>query len=132
MILVDTSVLIGFLGGANTPGTRHLEHLEASDTPFYLAPTVIQEVLQGARDLAEWRRLERYLANQLCVDVQHGLRSHVEAARIYFDCRRKGLTVRSTADCLVAQIALEHGFALLHDDRDFDAIRRVRRLRTLP
>lgn len=60
------------------------------------------------------------------------MKSHVEAARIYFECRRKGLTVRSTTDCLIAQIALEHGFSLLHEDRDFDAIQRVRRLRTLP
>jgi predicted nucleic acid-binding protein len=27
--------------------------------------------------------------------------------------------VRSTIDCLIAQIAVEHGLLLLHDDRDF-------------
>jgi hypothetical protein len=132
MILVDTSVLIGFLAGADTPGTRYLERLETAAAPFYLAPVIIQEVLQGAGDIEQWRKLEGYLTNQLCVEPQHGMKSHVEAARIYFECRRKGLTVRSTTDCLIAQIALEHGFSLLHEDRDFDAIQRVRRLRTLP
>jgi predicted nucleic acid-binding protein len=42
------------------------------------------------------------------------------------------VTVRSTLDCLIAQIALEHGLALLHEDRDFESIRRVRPLTTLP
>jgi predicted nucleic acid-binding protein len=51
-----------------------------------------------------------------------------DAARIYYDCRRRGLTVRSTLDCVVAQIAIEHGVPLLHDDRDYTAISRVRSL----
>jgi predicted nucleic acid-binding protein len=132
VILVDTSVLIGFLTGADTPGTRYLERLEEQAVPFHLSSVVIQETLQGARDIGQWRKLESYLTNQLCVEPQQGLKSYVEAARIYFDCRRKALTVRSTTDCLIAQIALEHGYALLHEDRDFDAIARVRPLRTLP
>jgi len=40
--------------------------------------------------------------------------------------------VRSAADCLIAQIALENDLALLHNDRDFEAIRKVRPLKTLP
>ena len=132
MILVDTSVLIDFLSGADTVGSRHLELLEKTSAPFYLAPVIIQEVLQGARDLPEWRKLQRYLTTQLCVEPRDGVQSWVEAARIYFDCRRRGLTIRSTTDCLIAQIALEHDFALLHADRDFAAIQQVRRLRTLP
>jgi len=40
--------------------------------------------------------------------------------------------VRSAADCLIAQIALENELALLHSDRDFEAIAEVRPLRTLP
>jgi predicted nucleic acid-binding protein len=50
------------------------------------------------------------------------LRTHRHAARLYFDCRRQGFTPRSSIDCLIAQTAIEHRAALLHDDRDFDAI----------
>jgi hypothetical protein len=132
VILVDTSVLVDFLAGETTPGTRYLERLVAEDAPFYLTSVVIQEVLQGARDEAEWRRLRSYLRTQLRVDPRDPLHTHLEAARIYFDCRRRGLTVRSTIDCLIAQIALEHDLAILHQDRDFAAIRHVRRLRVLP
>ena len=132
MILVDTSVLVGFLAGHDTPGARYLERLVREEAAFCLTPLVVQEVLQGARDEAQWSTLSEYLQSQMMVDALEPLRSHVEAARIYYDCRRRGVAVRSTLDCLVAQIALEHGLALLHEDRDFENIRRVRPLTTLP
>jgi predicted nucleic acid-binding protein len=68
----------------------------------------------------------------MMVDLRHPVESYLEAARIYFDCRRRALTVRSSVDCLVAQVALDNKLVLLHSDRDFDAIARVRPLRTLP
>lgn len=132
MILVDTSALVSFLTGRETDVSRYLERLVEDSAVFYLPPAVIQETLQGARDRREWRRLEAYLTTQLVADVVDPVASRVGAARIYFDCRRKGLTVRSAADCLIAQIALERDFSLLHDDRDFEAISRVRPLKTVP
>ena len=132
MILVDTSALLPYLTGRDNEASRVLERLVDDDTAFYLPPVVIQETLQGARDKTERRRLETYLTTQLVADVDDPVMSRVDAARIYFDCRRKGLTVRSSTDCLIAQIALERGFSLLHADRDFDAIGKVRPLKTLP
>jgi hypothetical protein len=67
----------------------------------------------------------------MVVDVADRLASEVAAARIFFECRRSGLTVRSAADCLIAQIAIENDLALLHNDRDFEAIQRVRPLKTV-
>jgi predicted nucleic acid-binding protein len=98
----------------------------------FVTPVVIQEVLQGARDEREWRLLDEHLATQPLVHPHDPLASHRDAARIYFECRRRGLTVRSTIDCYIAALALEHGLPLLHDDRDYEAIARVRPLQTLP
>ena len=132
MILVDTSVLIDLFSGRENRPTLLLRRLIQDSEPFYLAPPIIREVLQGARNEADWRRLRSYLTSQMMVDATDGLVSEVAAARIYFECRRRGLTVRSAADCLIAQIALENDLALLHNDRDFEAIRKVRPLKTLP
>lgn len=129
MILVDTSVLIPFLSGRASPAERYFERWLRDEEPFCLAPVTIQEVLQGARDEREWRRLRQYLGTQAVVGVTDELGSSVEAARIYYDCRRRGLTVHSTINCLVAQIAIEHGLPLLHDDRDYEVIARVRPLK---
>ena len=52
------------------------------------------------------------------------------ASRIFFDCRRQGVTLRSTIDCLIAQLVLEIDAVLLHDDIDFERIKSVRPLRT--
>ncbi len=131
MILVDTSVLIDLFAGRENRPTLRLRQLIRDSEPFYVAPPIIREVLQGARNETEWRRLRLYLTSQMRVDVADRLASEVAAARIYFDCRRRGLTVRSAADCLIAQIAIENSLVLLHNDRDFEAIRKVRPLKTV-
>ena len=51
--------------------------------------------------------------------------SYSKAANIYFQCRKKGVTVRSSIDCLIVQIAIEHGLKLLHNDKDFEKISTV-------
>jgi hypothetical protein len=131
LILVDTSVLVDFFAGRQTAAVDHLDRLLSTNAPYYVTPVVVQELLQGARDEAQWRQLHSYLTSLMMVDVRDPVESHVDAARIYFDCRRKALTVRSSVDCLVAQVALEHKLTLLHSDRDFEAIAKVRPLRTL-
>ena len=60
------------------------------------------------------------------------LPAHVAAAKIFYHCRRKGIPVRSSIDCLIAQIVLEHDGELLHDDSDFASIGKVRPLRFVP
>jgi hypothetical protein len=132
VILVDTSVLVDYLRGRVTQAGRIFDALVSREDPFFVTPLVVQEVLQGAADEREWRRLRAYLTTQLRVDVRDRLESHLAAARIYFDCRRRGLTVRSLVDCLIAQVALENDLDLLHNDRDFEAIAAVRPLRSLP
>jgi predicted nucleic acid-binding protein len=52
-----------------------------------------------------------------------------EAARIYFDLRQQGLTVRSTLDCCIAVVALQHDLTLLHNDQDYERIASVRPLK---
>ena len=51
-----------------------------------------------------------------------------QTARIYFDLRRAGTTVRSPIDCCIAVIAIEAQALLLHQDRDFEKIAEIRPL----
>ena len=131
MILVDSSVLIDFFRGRDTPAVRRLAEIEGSgEAAGWALPLVcLQEILQGAKDEKEWRSLRRILETQEIVVPLDPRAVHVEAARIFYDCRRRGLTVRSSTDCLIAALALEQGHTLLHDDADFDAIAKVRPLR---
>jgi len=132
MVVVDTSVLVDYFRGRDTAATRLLDDYDSQGVPYGIPALCCQEMLQGARDIHEWQTLETLLETQTIVRPQASYATHVAAARIFFDCRRQGLTVRSSNDCLVAQLALEHDAPLLHDDNDFVAIARVRPLTCLP
>jgi len=128
MIVVDTSVLISYLQGQKNKACNYLREIEDSRIPYAIPNVCIREVLQGARDEKSWKILKEYLLLQSIISPKDHVHSSVMAAKIYYDCRKKGITVRSSSDCLIAQIVIENKGVLLHSDKDFIAISRVRKL----
>ena len=96
-----------------------------------VVPECVQELLQGARCDQKWKRLHDNLTSQRLLISADPLACHVEAARIYFECRRKGITLRGAIDALIAAQVLEGDHVLLHDDEDYERMKAVRALRTL-
>ena len=131
MIVVDTSVLIDFFRGASTPEAAQLELMERDGIPFTIPAICCQEVLQGAKDSQHWDTLSRYLEGQETLLPPDPLSTHMRAARIYYDCRRAGVTPRSAIDCFIAELVLEHDGVLLHSDHDYELIKKVRPIKTL-
>lgn len=125
MLLVDTSVWIDFLAPRSTRAVAYLRAQLDARQPFALTELIYLEVLQGIREPTAARKVASYLRGQLLLYPRHGLRSYEAAADLYRRCRAAGVTVRSTIDCLVAQIAIEYGAALLHSDRDYERIAQV-------
>jgi predicted nucleic acid-binding protein len=119
LILVDTSAWIDFLSGKDTSAAHALNELAGRRVPFGLTEIVVQELLQGVASEREFDHLYSYLRTQRLFGLRNGLDSYAEAAKLYSRCRRKGITVRSTIDCLIAQIAIENDLVLLHNDRDY-------------
>lgn len=126
MVLVDTSVWIDVFRDSTGRRRTALRRVLA-DEPVVLTRFHQLELLQGSRDEREWGLLKDYLDTQEYLEAESS--TWPEAARIYFDLRRAGSTVRTPIDCCIAQLALEHGALLLHRDRDFEVIARVRPLR---
>lgn len=124
MVLIDTSVWIAALRNRGGEAQRLQAWLDRR-VPA-LARFSQLELLQGAKDEREWGLLADYLAQQRYLEPSAGC--WIAAARIYFDLRRSGLTVRSPIDCCIAQLALEHGLPLLHQDQDFETIASIRPL----
>lgn len=120
MILVDTSVLIGFLKGQVDEKAELFKEVLSRDIPFGISSYTYQEILQGARNEAEFNTLKEYLSTQQIYYLVQEASTFEKAARIYFDLRRKGVTPRSTLDILIALTAIENKLALLHNDNDFD------------
>jgi predicted nucleic acid-binding protein len=125
MILVDTSVLIDFFKGAKSEAALKFKLVLEQGLNFGITSHIFQEVLQGAKSEHEYNLLRRYLETQRFFHPKDPVDSFAEAARIFFQCRKGGLTIRSTIDCLIAQIALEHDLLLLHSDQDFHLMAKV-------
>jgi predicted nucleic acid-binding protein len=125
VVLVDTSVWIGFF---RRPPRIDLSAVVDMDEVVTCLP-VLQEVLQGFRDEPAFA-LARDAMLALPM-VESPLRREVfeEAVALYRRARAAGLTLRSSADCLIAACALRHGLTVLHHDRDFGHLARVSPLR---
>ncbi len=125
-MLIDTSVLVAlFRDRSGTVASALQELLEDHD--YALTRFTQMELLQGARNEKDWLKLSDYLADQDYFEASEG--TWAAAARLYFDLRRKGLTVRSVIDCCIAEIAMSHDATLLHNDRDFATIAKLRPLK---
>jgi predicted nucleic acid-binding protein len=105
--------------------TRRLAEIEESGRPSGITGVIHQEVLQGAASRAKFDYLSEFMGSQRFYHPRDPIESHREAALIYFRCRRAGVTIRSSTDCLIARVAIEHDLFLLHDDRDFEEMAKV-------
>ena len=119
MILVDTSVWIDVLKDRNGATTRAFRS-RVGDQIIVFSRFIQLELLQGAKDEHEWCRLDDYLATQYYLEAEENTWRH--AARLYFELRRSGKTVRSPIDCCIACVAMESSALLLHRDHDFETI----------
>ncbi len=125
MILVDTSVWIHVL--RDKSGRISKAFRERTDSATIVFSHFIQlELLQGAKDEFEWRRLDEYLESQYYLEA--GKETWRDAARIYFELRRSGITINSPVDCCIACLAMEARALLLHRDHDFERIAEIRSL----
>lgn len=118
MVVVDSSVWIANLRSQHdAAAVRRLRDVIERDE-VVVGDLVLLEVLRGARDDAQAARIERDM-RRFRVEPMLGDAVAVAAARLYRDLRGRGITIRKTADLVIAAFCLAHGYRLLHRDRDF-------------
>lgn len=122
MILLDTSVLIDYFKGEYSHKVQLFDEIIENNVAFGICPFVYQEILQGAKTQKEFDMLKAYLQPLPFYGLKFGRNSFEQAAILNFRCRRSGVTIRSTIDLLITQIAIENDLFLLHNDKDFDFI----------
>ncbi|MES2268454.1 MAG: PIN domain-containing protein [Bacteroidota bacterium] len=128
-ILVDTSVWINFFKGIDT---RASVFLRDNMDQFVIAtcPVIVQEVLQGVISDKQYTFLKNYFNGLAHLSGDSYLLAN-EAAQLYRQLRKAGITIRKPNDCLIAAYTLHHKVTLLHDDKDFDHISNHAQLNTL-
>ncbi len=125
MYLVDTSVWIDYLRGRENGAAYYFKRLLNDMTPYGISAVIYQEVLQGAGSQQDFNYLASYLGTMKFYHPKDSVQSYYAAAKLYYDCRKAGVTLCSTIDCLIATIAIENKLILLHNDKDFDRIGEV-------
>ncbi len=117
MIVVDSSVWIGWFLGHDNEQVRKLGTIDALD--ILVPDLVLTEVLQGVRTerQASLIRSELFLFG-VCSVTSPILA--VKAAENYCLLRRQGITIRKTIDLIIGTFCIENRFSLLHMDRDYE------------
>lgn len=128
MVLVDTSVWIDFLAGQDTPHVNTLEQLIKNNADLSLCGIVLTEILQGISNNKEHQQVKQFLQPLLRLDIHEDI--WLLAADIYRNLRKQGITIRKTNDCIIAATALHYECCLLHNDKDFTAIKKHYPLQT--
>jgi predicted nucleic acid-binding protein len=118
VVVVDTTVWVDYLQGAQNPETDWLDQ-ELDRQRLALTDIIFCEVLQGLSNDHAAKEVEDLLLRFELFETG-GLDLAREAARNYRTLRVRGRTVRKTIDCLIATFCIREGHSLLHRDRDFD------------
>ena len=116
--LVDSSVWIDFFHDPEGPlGQRFARLVAEAASEVMGCPPVRMELMIEKQDFRRRRIMRIYdgFVSTSIVEDDFDL-----AAEIYRAVQRRGPTIRSQIDCLIAAIAVRQGATLVHKDVDFD------------
>lgn len=118
-VLVDSSVWIDLLNDRTSSATTFLAEALRTGLPrVVVGDLVAMEVLRVIRDDARFDRVRRaFGALDSVAIVSPG--SALRAAHYHRSLRTRGISIRSSIDCLIAMFCIDQRLPLLHTDRDF-------------
>jgi len=120
MVVVDTTVWIDYGRGLETLHTNALDY-ELAGGNVVTGDFIRLEFLQGFRNDRDFEAAKKIMDSLIYYDML-GRDMALKCADNFRLLRRKGITIRKTADIIIGTFCIEHDFPLLHNDRDFDPI----------
>ncbi|KZX82957.1 twitching motility protein PilT [Oleiphilus sp. HI0009] len=117
MIIADTSVWIDYFNGVTSPFTDELDK-QLMEGNVALGDLILLEILQGIKSDKDYSKTKKLLS-KLDQYEMLGNRMVVECADYYRLLRKKGITVRKTADVIIATFCIDNKLPLLFTDKDF-------------
>jgi predicted nucleic acid-binding protein len=123
MIVVDTSIWIDYLRGANYPKIEKLEGYLDSNR-IIIGDLIITELLQGFRTKRDLKKIQELID---CLEYQDMVGKFIaeKSAINYRELKLNGFTVRKTIDVIIGTFCIENNFSLLHNDRDFEPMHTI-------
>ena len=128
MILVDTSVWIDYFDNVDSPHCNALDLALVNGTAA-IGDIIFLEILQGFRSDKDYKNTKSQLSK---LDQYETFGHHMVelCASNYRNLRKKGITIRGTADVIIATFCIENKLPLLFKDKDFTPF--VKHLGLLP
>lgn len=117
MILVDSSVWIDYFNGQVSTATDKLDALLGVEQ-IAIGDVILMEVLRGFRSDTDYHTAKK-LMSSLTVFELLGAELAIRSAEHFRFLRKRGITIRKTADVIIATFCIEHNHALLFTDKDF-------------
>jgi predicted nucleic acid-binding protein len=117
MILVDSSVWIDFFNGTACAETDKLNEILGLEE-VVIGDLILAEVLQGFRSDTDYKAAKNVLT-LLTVHDLLGKELAIKSANNFRKLRKKGITIRKTADVIIATYCIENKIPLLFTDKDF-------------
>ncbi len=117
MILADSSVWIDFFNGTACAETDKLNEILGLEE-VVIGDLILAEVLQGFRSDTDYKAAKNVLTSLTVHDLL-GKELAIKSANNFRKLRKKGITIRKTADVIIATYCIENKIPLLFTDRVF-------------
>jgi predicted nucleic acid-binding protein len=117
VILVDSSVWIDYFNGNDSAEADFLDR-SLGNRAVAIGDLILTEVLQGFRHEKDYK-IARNLLEELTVFGLLGKDMAIKSANHFRKLRKKGITIRKTADVIIASYCIENKIPLLFSDKDF-------------
>ena len=129
MVVVDSSVWIDYFNGTESKQTAMLDDI-AGVRHIIVSDIILTEVLQGFKNDKDFKAARKRMEQCIVVSMLGSLMA-IKSAKNYRKLRKKGLTIRSTIDVIIATFCIHNNLKLLHSDKDFDVIKKALGLKIL-
>lgn len=129
MVLVDTSVWIDFFSDKESREVSYLTEAIESEESICYTGVILQELFQGIQSSKE----RNFIENSFLpfVELFPSRSTYKLAAELFRKSRKAGHPIRSSMDCLIASCCIENGALILENDRDYEFISQVSKLRRI-
>lgn len=118
MILVDSSVWIDYFNGVDAPQTEKLDKVLGIN-PVAIGDLILAEVLKGFRQDSHFHLAKKLFQSLDVYQLLNPIRA-VDCAENFRTLRKQGITIRKTADTIIATYCISEHLPLLYSDKDFD------------
>ena len=117
MILVDSGVWIDYFTGIDNKQTATLDKTLGVQS-VAAGDLILTEVLQGFRHDRDYRTAKALFDNVTIFEML-GRDMAIKSAENFRTLRKKGITIRKTADVIIASFCIKQKIPLLFSDKDF-------------